>query len=668
MANRFDRPYGQQYVSTYTPLPFQELAGLGENISQKRQAGESEMSQLEKMISDINVSEQVLSEGSENDLGIKYRNTGYNDFKNQLLSKAKQKHAELTDQYTKGQLDINEFNRKVKDFNNEFKSDFQKLKIAEVNSAAIKEADKKYREAKHAGANPFVLNKMAEEGSRFLSDPFSNEYKGAPIGDVLDLEKTKNEYADKFKSQIISSGAGRADQFGNVTYIDKSGVTKQRIINSVESTFDQDPMLGTQTREQTNRWLRDNGYDWDTKIKLNNGQELKAGDYYYNNIKQDFINGVVAKAEQSEMKKQIRTDVIGAENREIKRMEDAVQGNPIESRTFNLSLFEQDPTGKKLLNEGTIKNNNGLLQIDKNKLLETLKEYKTYNYDKGSVATKTGEKQSFEKVKELTEFVHKIGTGLGYDKKDIKYDNFEKIINEYNAGSMMRIADEQMAGPVREVETNKLVNNWNNYDFFDVDNPTVPLKEKPLIEKQKGDKVVLNNFRNIIKNGKAEMYRDGYIQKADGEIIPIFTKPASLIDNGYHDNISDINLIYSKSDLNQIQPTRTVKSKDAEGNEVVSLMIKEDIPVSNKGTVDIFKTKDNSSDKYYTTIQFRPYDGTKPLNFYNQQDYQQFMLGNYYKTRVGNSESYEIAPKKDKFTSLSNDYQYDDTNDTNDNN
>ena len=466
------------------------------------------------------------------------------------------------------------------------------------------------------------------------------------------LEKTKNEYADKFKSQILSSGAGRTDQFGNVIYTDKSGVTRDRIVKSVESTFDQDPYLGSQTKEQTNRWLNDNGYDWNTKVKLNDGTEVNAGDYYYNNIKQSFIDGVVAKAEQSEMKKQIRKDIIGAEQRsqarEDKKIEDALVGSPIESKTFDLSYLSQDPKGQQLLKDGIIKNNNGIIQLDKNKLLEITNLYEKYNYDKGTASIKVGEKQSFDKIKELSNFVAEIGKKLGYDSKDIKYDNFEKIINEYNAGSMMRIADEQMPAPVRQVETSKLKNNWNNYDFFDTDNPNVPLEDKPILEK--GDEVILNNFRNNIKNGKAEMYRDGYIKKSNGEIIPILTKPASIIDDRFHDRVAEINLNYTKADLNQVK----VSGKAEDGSSI----IQSNIPIGRKGVVHILRTKDESG-KAINVIQYQPinskgeFDGS-PSNFYNQADFQQFMNKEYYKTRVGGSETYETAPKKETFDSFDN--------------
>lgn len=662
-VNRFDQPIGQRYVSQYVPLPFQELAALGENIQKRSQTADDQMSALEKMIADVNVANEVLSEGSGDDIGLKFRSTGYLDYKNELLNKVKTGHAELYDKYKNNEIDLREFEKRARDFNNQFKQDFSKLKLAEANSKVIEDMNKKIREHKQASSNPFLLNQLGEQGTDFLKDPFIKEYHGASIDDALDLEKIKNEYAKDFKSQIISSGAG-TDKNGYIIYTDKSGVTRDRIINSVNSTFDSDPFIGKQTREQTNRWLRDNGLNWNSEIKLNNGSVVKAGDYYYGNLKQDFIEGVVAKAEQSDIKKQIKKDYLFEraldKADEEKKINDALVGAPIESRTFNVSLFEQDPKAKSLIDDGIIKNNNGIIQIDKDKLVQDLKTYDKVNFGSGTImgtniSSSKGNVKSYEKITELTDFVLKIGKELGYNPKDIRYDNFEKIINHYNAGSMMRIADEQMPDVVREIETTKLKNNWNNYDFFDTDNPNVPLEDKPTIEK--GDEVILNNFRNILKKDGGEMYRDGYIKKANGEIIPIMTKPASLIDDKYHDNISHINLAYTKADLNQIRP-KNIKTEDG------SLIIQNDIPVSNKGYVDVLKVSstkvpEDIKNQYpdrsqFTVIKYKPKDGSQPITFYNQMDYQQFMLQQYYKTRLGSSETKIIAPKKQRYESIDN--------------
>lgn len=308
-ANRFDTSANQEYVSTYVPKPFELMYKLGMGMKQEHEKSQAEADALADQLNKIKVSNQVLSEGSGEDLGIKYRNTGYGDFKNQVLNKYTLANKQLADDYQAGKLDANQFAQKVGQLKSDFTGDYQKLKIAEANSVVIEEADKKYREAKHAGANQFVLNQLAEEGARLRANPFETEYKGAPISDVANLEELKNKYASGFEKQILSSGAGIKDpNTGYITWRDKSGVTKQRIRKSVENTFDQDPILGSQTKEQTNRFLRDRGLEWNSEVALQDGTKVKAGDYYFNSLKQNFIDGVVAKAESSEQKADRKKD------------------------------------------------------------------------------------------------------------------------------------------------------------------------------------------------------------------------------------------------------------------------------------------------------------------------------------------------------------------------
>jgi hypothetical protein len=328
-SNRFDTSINQPYVSSYIPLPFDQISALGAKMTQEHAAKQAEADAFADALDKIKIKDEVLSEGSGDDLGIAYRSIGYGDYKNQVLNKYTQANKQLSEDYYNQKLTPAEFNQRINKLKSEFAGDYQKLKFAEANSLAIEEADKKYREAKQAGANPFILNKLAEEGARLRANPWNIEYKGAPIGEVADLEDLKNKYASGFKDQILSSGAGITDpETGYITWRDKSGVTKQRIINSVSKTFDEDPILGSQTKEQTNRWLRDRGLDWNSEVALRNGTKVKAGDYYYNSLKQDFVDGVVAKAESSQQKIDRKKDWMFADDRKA-----AIKQKEIENYT-----------------------------------------------------------------------------------------------------------------------------------------------------------------------------------------------------------------------------------------------------------------------------------------------------------------------------------------------
>lgn len=365
-ANRFDTSKEHEYVSSYVPLPFEQIGALGAKLTEEHANKQAEADALANELNKIKVSNEVLSEGTTDDLGIKSRSTGYGEFKNQVINKYTEANRKLADEYQAGNLDSRQFTQRVNQLKSDFSGDYQKLKIAEVNSAAIEEANKKYREDEQAGANPFILNKLAEEGRRLLDSPYEVQYQGAPIGKVADLEDLKNKYASNFKEQILSSGAGiRDEKTGYITWKDKSGVTKTRIENSVKKTFDEDPILGSQTREQTWRFLRDRGLDWNSEVALQDGTKVKAGEYYYNSLKQNFIDGVVAKAESSEQKADRKKDWMFDDDR--KAAADAKKqdylNNPLDllhptvqtSQDLNKNnpfsdLFSFDDNGKAIVN------------------------------------------------------------------------------------------------------------------------------------------------------------------------------------------------------------------------------------------------------------------------------------------------------------------------------
>lgn len=531
MTNRFDTSQQQQYVSSYVPLPFETIGALGAKMTQEHAAKQAEADALADQLNKIKVSNQVLSEGSGEDLGIKYRNTGYGDFKNQVLNKYTLANKQLADDYQAGKLDAGQFAQKVGQLKSDFNGDYQKLKIAEVNSAAIEEADKKYRDAKQAGASPFILNKLAEEGSRLLSNPYGNEYKGAPIGEALDVEDVKNKYADKFKSQIFSSGAGRKDANGMIIYTDKSGVTKQRVIDSVNSTFEND-LIGAQTREQTNRFLRDRGLDWDSEVTLQDGSKVKAGDYYYDSLKQDFVNGVVAKAESSELKKQIKQDWILKDQMraaaEDKKATDALnlKGNAIPGSTVDVLASDKDfqnLSTKGILSVGT----DGKVNINWDNLSSgTVYDIRdvsgkvissTYDYaeaenqrkaSNGAISSITPRKidgVNTENSTELRNFITKAAKAVGFDDDYIAKlkrgeiagqswsGQMQNIATAYNVLSKSKLGGVQLPSDVQEIESQRVMNSPESYTVYDATthNPTGTVLNKGDIVKT-GERIYID--------------------------------------------------------------------------------------------------------------------------------------------------------------------------------
>lgn len=311
-VNRYTTVDWSAPTSSYIPKPFEQMMMVGKTMQKEHADKQTEADALANEINKIKVANSVISEGSGDDLGIKSRSTGYGEFKNEVLNKYTQANKQLSDEYaTTG--DANKFNQGVAKLKSDFSGDYQKLKIAEANSAAIEESDKKYRENKDAGieGNSYILNKLAEEGRNLITNPFSYSYKGAPIGEALKLEEEVNKSSQNYADQIGQSGVKRDPNTGYLIWSKTHGVTPERIKNEVYNTFDKG--VGLHTSQQVMRSLFDQGIKPDAEkiikvpIKFDNRgkpleyKEIKTTEfnYRYNKTKEDFANAVVAKAAKS---------------------------------------------------------------------------------------------------------------------------------------------------------------------------------------------------------------------------------------------------------------------------------------------------------------------------------------------------------------------------------
>ena len=568
--NRFSTVGQSEYTPQHVPLPFEAIGALGEKITKEHEAKQAEADALANELNKIKVVNEVISEGAGDDLGIKSRSTGYGDFKNQVINKYTQANKQLADEYQSGKLDANQFSQRVSQLKSDFGGDYQKLKIAEANSAAIEEADKKYREAKHAGANPFVLNELAAEGSRLRANPYSVQYKGAPISDVADLEGLKNKYAEGFKSQVFSEGAGRTDKFGNIIYTDRSGVHRDRIINSVASTFDNDPVLGSQTKEQTNRFLRDRGLDWDSEIALKDGTKVKAGDYYYNSLKEDFISGVVSKAESSDLSKQVKKNWLYERSLNEKLAEDSVKliGNALPGS--QVDVLSKDPEAQDLLGKGIIKvNSDGTVDLDRNAVLAEKGKTFTVKDSEGKTYNFASQQEASTFVKNMTEEAGMKFTGITQKPNsdlDIKIDNFmvkaakvagfspqqlsdarlgktvnakgekiswssmsQNILTAYNQLTKVRMGGVQLPSSIQEVESSRVSASPSSYDVYD---PITHVAIPNTINK--GDKVLVGE--RVYVDGQAFDKTTIQSGTSDKPITKtVLLKPKSLERNDYFD-------------------------------------------------------------------------------------------------------------------------------------
>ncbi len=367
-ANRFDTSANQEYVSTYVPKPFELMYKLGMGMKQEHEKTQAESDALSDQINKIKVVNEVLSEGSGEDLGIKSRKIGYSDFKNEVLNKYSQESKRLADEYY-ATGDATKFKQGVAKQKADFANDYQKLKIAEANSAAIEEMNKKIRDNKDIGieGNEYVLNPLAAEGRRLLDNPYSTQYQGAAIGDALKIEDEINKSAQHFADQIGRGGV-RTDSHGNVIYEKTHGVTADRIKDEVYRSYDKG--VGLHTEQQVLRALRNAGINpnaekiikvptkFDSTGKPTEFKEVKTTEFNdrYNKAKQDYAQAVVDKAEKSVLDQTIRKDWEKA--RDEARAYDKQQTTPVPNA---LELFTPKVATPEDLNKN---NTNPLFSFD----------------------------------------------------------------------------------------------------------------------------------------------------------------------------------------------------------------------------------------------------------------------------------------------------------------
>lgn len=587
-ANRFDTSANQEYVSTYVPKPFELMYKLGMGMKQEHEKQQAESDALADQLNKIKVVNEVLSEGSGDDLGIKSRKIGYGDFKNEVLNKYSQESKRLADEY-QATGDADKFKQGIAKQKADFSQDIQKLKIAEANSAVIEEMNKKIRENKDIGieGNEYVLNPLAEEGRRLLDNPYTTQYQGAAIGDALKIEDEINKSAQHFADQIGQGGV-RTDSHGNVIYEKTHGVTADRIKDEVYRSYDKG--VGLHTQQQVLRSLRNAGIDpnkekiikvptkFDATGKPTAFEEVKTTEFNdrYNQAKQNYAQAVVAKAEKSVLDQTIRKDWQLAKQwdwaHDQKVVEDATKliGDALPGS--QVDVLSKDPDAQEFIGKGIIKvNADGSIDLDRNAVLAekgkifTVKNTagKTYTFstqqeastfvknmskDGGMKFTGITQKPNSDLDLRIDKFMEKAAKVAGFSPQQLSDARSGKMVNgkgekiswsslsgsiltAYNQLTKVRMGGVQLPAAVQEVESARVSASPSSYDVYD------PIKHTAIPNTiNKGDKVLVGE--RVYVDGQA--FDKTTIQRgndSNGNPITetVLLKPKNLERNDYFD-------------------------------------------------------------------------------------------------------------------------------------
>lgn len=648
MANIYDKPYGQQYVETFVPLPLQEIGDLGKQLHQQRIADESSMSDVEKAVANMNLANSVYSAGDVNDPGYKYRSTGYAELQAKVLHDLSTKHKDLTDKYLSGAIDNDQFSNEARKFQSQFAADFAKLRNAEQNSKTIFEVNKKISESAEAAQNPYLLNAHAQEGSNLLQDPYNNQYHAVPIGKGLKESEEVNTWAKDIKPTLISVDSGKTDSHGNTIYSQVKGVTPERI-DALAEQLDQSD-IGNQWREQTRFELNHIGkrlgdkinvdvpqYDKSNKLTGYKTEEVDAFNFLYNQKKTDFINAVKTKAVYKDLDTKVVQDWKQRDDREAarKKAEEGIKtlaGEAIPHQgIITLRTLPQE------ISDFVDVNTDGTLSYNENKSQSDNLNFSQFGVEYGLKAlpeTINTKKIDFEnKINEMAQSLGIPSKPGGFKKEDYNY-----IINTFNEKSKVFVQDHKFHNTIQEALKNDFINYPNSYNI--VDDKNQPLTEdvkKELLSTPENKIHLTNNTIGEIDKENKNFIEGSYLNP-EGNLVTFKLRPLDL---GYNNTFDAVAKFKNESLQIAINPSNTGK------------IIKQKLPELEK--------LNKSSDNIKNTIAETLYNSTNGLSGNEQltklqkdvkansikNTVNRFAITNF--QQIGNNTYYTVAvPKPDK--------------------
>jgi hypothetical protein len=605
MANRFDNPQPQRYVSTYVPdqfigKPLDALTNLAKDYSDKYKTASADISNAKDEILKVNAIDK------------------HQGHKKMLLEQYNSKLDELAEQWLKNPTDYSnklKLDNLIKDYrNNDLRNELETsyhYYNEDLKSLRKLSEDRKYG---YWNDNITKFNKSYKDGELI---PYRSTGVKSATNHLEGAKKAMGKIAsdgyDIEKTVVGNDGITRG--FKNGLEVISSDKVMQEAYNKADGFIDSPE-----------------GQDFVEKLKYD----------YPNATQQDIYKGVINLLYTSASEQIFNKPKSGSSeevNRAWNTLHDeknklnSLYGTPLESKTLDLTADNKEYHEAKdsgLIKETKNADGSIKLNVDWKKISEKEPVYDVVDVNGRKVSTVVGYKDSKQKALQLGKVVGDIAKSIGYEG-EVNHKNFDDILNRYNAFAKTRVADEQMSAPVSKVETEKLKRNWNNYDLMDPEKPDQPLSDKPVLEE--GDEVVLNNFRHT---PKGNMNRDGYIKKKDGTIEPIMVRPRAIIDDGFHNKIASQSLKGTSWEAGLVKGTKDPKNKDVE--------VIDNLSIPDVGTLETFGLIDPLTKQKKSGYLLTPKDGSKPLYFTTQADMIIHMNQKYYSTKVGNTDLYNIAP------------------------
>lgn len=677
--NRFSTVGQSEYTSQHVPLPFEAIGALGAKTQTEYDKSLKDL-EVTDPIAKLNPRAAMKVYNPNSSEGISDAALDWTSQKDQAVKMLNDEKNKITDEFMQtGNADV--FKKKSRDYINKAAQIHSDLSAKEAIAKQVSDYNKELAKNKDFSVQGHLGQKLLDYNTQFFKDAAEGnirDYSPFDIATPTDRPKEVKDYFDSMGKEILQSFSNPTNT-GYIRTKYREGLSGDKISNVFNSWY-QNSKVQDDIRLEALDLAARKGIDTKSEVtvKVPVSKNAKTGEITYKEEKMPWIDAYEEQAlnqvkdmalgfKSSTGKDALTSDATFRWATDKKEKEEnearALVGQPIESQTFtnlitkdanykdltNLDIFTKGPNGVTL-NWQNIANGKPIY-------IDSQGNKTTKSVDSEGIQNTLLKTNPLENQQKLLKAMRSMADAVNYQGV-FKADNYQDILNKFNVYDKVRIFDEQMAAPVSKIETSKAERNWNNYDVMSPEDPTNPLpsEKKPVFSKSAGDQLILNNWRTA-PNGK--MNRDGYIKRKDGTIEPIMIRPKAIIDDGYHNAISNINLTGLKYEMGQVTGKPT---KDG----VTELIDQKIIP--GVGIVEVlgYKNKDNNNQRT-SIFTLTPTDNQgnpigKPVGYKTQADLQQALNSKYYGTDAGFADRQSIANPKQTYESTESAEYVDDAN------
>ena len=629
MANRFDKPQQQEYVSQYVPMPLDYLSGLAKDYTTQYKKAEEDVYALGDLMGKVKAIDE------------------HQPYKKELEAQFKPRIESLADQFVKG-TDLATASREI-----------NKLKRDWVNNPLRQELETSYAEKTVDKENARKLGVKYQDwldpNSKFKGSTETGElvpYRANVIPEALDIEKRFSEAMKGIKEDTKGWDIEGIDETG--VKIGKkglqAGITPDKVMNiakyKVKGILD-----GT---------LEGNQFK----------QKLK---YYYPNATDEQIENEAIKQMFSSGSEQIfgktesgrSMDITGAwktlrDEESVKKgsVGQVVPGDKIHNLTENLS-----ENLKGIVNI----NDQGEVKVDytpgmfSSQYKVTDKNGKVSYHNSSEEAHKAaGVSGSIEQYKkrrlsdtdheELASFVINAAKSIGW-KDPVSTKDYDKILTEYNKASKSISYDYKLPAVEQAVIKDDMLKDRRNYKFMD---------EKGNII----DPVALDNSfspdTRIYDDGKSKI-SFSYIDKSDPEKPVVKTGLAENLayeDSKFHNTVAELQkdqLSFYKSGkvedplAEKLNTEYGFNKSNYNGPKIISAKLSP----TGQSTFIVLGDPNNRKEQVYQELRNENGKLVR-YNIPNLPGMMKLINADWYNTPEGQSEATRIASKQQQYESIQN--------------